>query len=187
MLRPLLVVIALLAPAGSAAAQAGAPAFSCADTVDAALRAYHGTWRVTALFRTGPGAWDTTEATSSFTPDLGGCVLRQDYRGRRYGEAYDYLALWGANGNPAARIQRFFTHSLHGIFDISAGSFVGDTLVLESRLTVQGRPLIQQQRITRPLACGFTQTDRRSTDGGATWTETLRATYERLSPCGDSP
>jgi hypothetical protein len=156
--------------------------FSCADTVEAALGAYRGTWEVVALFRTGEGTWDTTQAMATFSPDLAGCVLRQDYRGRRYGERYEYLALWGANGFPEARIQRFFTHSLHGIFDLASGGFRGDTLVLESHLVVQGRPLIQQVRLGRPTAGGFTQTDRRSTDGGATWTETLRATYRRNAP-----
>jgi hypothetical protein len=108
--------------------------------------------------------------------------MRQDYQGTRYGEPYAYLALWGANGLPEGRIQRFFTHSLHGIFDLAAGMFHRDTLVLESRLVVQGRPLIQQVRVTRPVANVFTQSDRRSTDGGATWTETLQATYRRDAP-----
>jgi len=168
-----------LAGPRSSVAQA---AFSCADTVEAALGAYRGTWQVVALFRTGSGTWDTTQATATFSPDLTGCVLRQDYRGRRYGEPYQYLALWGANGFPEARIQRFFAHSLHGIFDLAAGGFRGDTLLLESRLTVQGRPLVQQVRLTKPVAGTFTQTDRRSTDGGATWTETLRAAYRRDAP-----
>jgi hypothetical protein len=180
---PLLVALLLgLVPRSRAVAQAGSSPFSCADTVEAALGAFRGSWHVRALFRTGPGTWDTTEATSTFAPDLAGCVLRQDYRGRRYGEAYAYLAIWGANGSPEGRVQRFFTHSLHGLCDISAGMFHGDTLQLESRLTVQGRPLIEQTRITRPIDGQFFQTDGRSTDGGATWTETLRATYRRDAP-----
>jgi hypothetical protein len=157
-------------------------AFSCADTVEASLGAYRGSWRVVALFRSGTGVWDTTQATATFSPELAGCILRQDYRGRRYRVPYQYLALWGANGFPEARIQRFFAHSLHGIFDVAAGGFHGDTLLLESRLTVQDHPVIQQVRLTRPVAGAFTQTDRRSTDGGATWTETLRATYRRDAP-----
>jgi hypothetical protein len=170
--------LSLAALNASLAQNAGSP-FSCADTVEAALGAYRGSWHVQALFRAGDGIWDTTQATTTFTPDLRGCVLRQDYRGRRYGEAYEYLALWGANGLPEARIQRFFAHSLHGIFDLAAGGFRGDTLILESRLTLHGRPLLQQVRLTRPGAGAFTQTDRRSTDGGTSWTETLRATYHR--------
>jgi len=162
-------------------AAAQAP-FNCADTVEATLGSYRGSWQVLALFRTGAGTWDTTQAIATFAPDLAGCIIRQDYRGQRYGERYDYLALWGANGFPQARIQRFFAHSLHGIFDLAAGAFRADTLLLESRLMVQGRPLIQQVRLTRPVAGVFTQTDRRSTDSGATWTETLHATYRRNAP-----
>jgi len=184
MFRKLLLAALVLVQFGrsQAAGQAAAPSFSCADTVEAALGAFRGSWHVRALFRTGPGTWDTTAASSTFIPDLVGCVLRQEYRGRRYGEPYTYLALWGANGFPERRIQRFFAHSLHGIFDVSAGMFHGDTLELESRLTVQGQALIQQTRITRPRAGEFSQTDRRSTDGGSTWTETLRATYRRDAP-----
>lgn len=183
LLRPLLnsAVVALAASIPSLA-QTAVPSFSCADSVKAALGPYRGSWQVQALFRAGDQIWDSTQATATFSPDLNGCVLRQEYRGRRYGEAYEYLALWGANGSPEARIQRFFAHSLHGIFDLAAGGFRGDTLILESRLTVQGRPVLQQVRLTRPVAGAFTQTDRRSTDGGATWTETLRATYQRTAP-----
>jgi hypothetical protein len=182
-MRFLLAIAALSVTAPPLArAQTTSPPFSCADTVEAALGAYRGTWHVQALFRSRGGTWDTTQATSTFTPDLSGCVLRQDYHGGRYGEAYSYLALWGANGLPDARIQRVFTHSLHGIIGLAAGGFRGDTLTLESRLVVQGRPLIQQVRLTRPQAGEFAQFDRRSTDGGVTWTETLRATYRRDAP-----
>ncbi len=181
-MRPALraaAVLFLLHLPSTAKAQATPPPFSCADTVQAALGGFRGEWEVTALFRTGPGSWDSTAARASFTPDLEGCVLRQEYHGRRYGERYDYLALWGANGDAAGRIQRFFVHSLHGIFGLAAGSFHADTLLLEQRLTVQGRPLLQQSRFTRPGAEGFTQEDRRSTDDGVSWTVTLRAWYRR--------
>jgi hypothetical protein len=181
MFRTQLFVALTLVAANRGAAQPAA-AFSCADTVEAALGPYRGGWRVTALFRTGPGTWDSTQARSTFSSELGGCLLRQDYRGRRDGEAYEYLALWGANGLPQARIQRFFAHSLHGIFDLAAGTFRGDTLILESRLMVQGRPLIQQVRVTRPRDGTFSQLDRRSVDGELTWTETFRATYRRDAP-----
>lgn len=171
------IVLCLLHLPAILPAQTAAPGFSCPDTVRAALGGLFGEWEVTALFRTGPGSWDSTAARASFTPDLAGCVVRQEYHGRRYGERYDYLALWGANGDAPGRIQRFFVHSLHGIFGLAAGGFQGDTLLLEQRLTVQGRPLLQQSRFSRPTAEGFTQEDRRSTDDGVSWTVTLQARY----------
>jgi hypothetical protein len=105
--------------------------------------------------------------------------LREDYQGTRYGEPYDFLALWGANGQPENRIQRFFSHSLHGIFGLASGGFKGDTLVLNESITVNNQPLLLQYRFTRPVDGGFSQLNRRSTDGGANWIVTLRATYRR--------
>ena len=154
-----------------------ASASPCADTVRTTLGAFAGHWRVQAFFRTSTGAWDTTRAESSIAPDLGGCVMREDYRGTRYGEPYSYLALWGANGWPEARIQRCFVHAGHGILGVSAGSFTGDTLVLEQRFTLRGIPVIEQSLFSRPTARGFTQRSRRSNDGGTTWIETQGATF----------
>ena len=176
------IVLALaLAYSAPAFAQA-APPFRCSDTVSAALGSFTGTWQVRALFRSGPGTWDSTVATSRFSPELGGCVLRQEYWGTRYGEAYHFLAMWGANGPPGGRIQRFFAHSLHGIFTLAAGAWRADTLVLEDRELLDGRSLIQQSRITRPSGGRFIQVDRRSTDEGGTWTETFRASYTSRTP-----
>jgi hypothetical protein len=75
-----------------------------------------------------------------------------------------------------------FAHSLHGIFGLAAGGFQGDPLVLDDNITVEGRPVRQQYRFSRPSAAQFTQLNRRSTDNGATWVETLRATYQRVPP-----
>ncbi|MGE0555137.1 MAG: hypothetical protein AB7R55_17040 [Gemmatimonadales bacterium] len=155
---------------------------ACADSVARVLGVLRGEWEVEAHFRDGPNRWDTTRASSSIRPDLRGCLLREDYRGTRYGEPYEFLALWGANGPPDGRIQRFFSHSRHGILGLASGDFRGDTLVLEERLTLRGRPLIQQVLITRPTPDGFRQVNRRSTDEGLHWTETLRAVYRRAKP-----
>ena len=124
--------------------------FSCADTVQRTLGMFRGAWQVQAIFRNGETGWDTTKAMSTFTPDLHACVLREDYKGTRYGEPYDFLALWGANGQPENRIQRFFSHSLHGIFGLASGGFQGDTLVLNENITVNNQPLLLQYRFTRP-------------------------------------
>jgi hypothetical protein len=91
------LILSLLAAAGpvrTTGAQSPPP-FSCADTVQRALSEFRGKWRVRALFRTGPGSWDTTRAVSVFGPVLNGCILQEEYRGTRYGEPYEYLALWG--------------------------------------------------------------------------------------------
>jgi len=167
------LALALPRPAGAQAAD------GCADSVTGALGVLRGEWNVEALFRDGPDRWDSTRAVSTIKPDLNGCLLREDYRGTRYGEPYEFLVLWGANGLPAGRIQRFFSHSRHGILGLASGDFRGDTLVLEERLMLRGRPLIQQVLITRPTPEGFQQVNRRSTDDGATWTVTLRAVYRR--------
>ncbi|MEZ4584873.1 MAG: hypothetical protein R2909_00525 [Gemmatimonadales bacterium] len=178
--RPLALLLAVgLLPGRSAAAQT---VDACADSVASALGALRGEWEVEAHFRDGPDRWDSTRAVSSIRPDLQGCLLREDYRGTRYGEPYAFLALWGANGLPDGRIQRFFSHSRHGILGLASGDFRGDTLVLEERLTLRGRPLIQQVLVTRLTAEGFRQVNRRSTDEGRSWTETLRAVYRRAEP-----
>jgi hypothetical protein len=175
-------VVALLlaiAVAGPAVSPAQSPPFSCADTVRAALGGFEGNWRVEATFRAGESGWDSTRATSTFTADLSGCLLREDYRGTRYGQRYDFIALWGANGMPDARVQRFFSHSQHGIMGLAAGGFQGDTLVLNDNITLNGIQVLQQYRFTRPSAGRFQQLNRRSNDGGSTWIVTQRASYRR--------
>jgi hypothetical protein len=155
---------------------------SCADSVARAIGAFRGEWQVRAVFRISATAQDTTEARAVLTPELGGCVLREDYRGRRYGEPYEFLALWGANGGADAPIQRFFVHSQHGIFGVASGAFRADTLVLREQNTVAGSPVLQEKLFSRPASGQFVQVDRRSTDGGATWTVTLRAEYRQRGP-----
>lgn len=152
---------------------------SCADSVQRALGVLLGEWQVRAIFRASATAQDTTLASAVVTSDLDGCVLRETYHGTRYGEPYDYLALWGANGDSTAPIQRFFVHSQHGIFGVASGAFHGDTLVLQELITVGGKPVIQDKRFSRPSGGRFVQVDRRSTDGGASWTVTLWAEYRR--------
>jgi len=175
------LALALPRPAAAQAAD------GCADSVTRALGGFRGEWNVEALFREGPERWDSTRAVSTIAPDLQGCLLREDYQGTRYGGPYEFLALWGANGLPEGRIQRFFSHSRHGIFGLASGDFRGDTLVLEERLMLGGRPLIQQLLITRPTREGFHQVNRRSTDEGATWTVTLRAVYRRRASDRPNP
>jgi len=142
--------------------------FSCADTVHRYLGSFIGTWEVRSLFRSGPEAWDSTRGTVVIAPDLDGCLLREEYVGRRYGKPYHYIALWGANGMDG-RIQRTFAHSQHGYLGIRSGDFVADTLVLQGSTMVRGTEIIEQDRITRPVDERFERLTRRSSDGGKTW------------------
>ncbi|MGD8278264.1 MAG: hypothetical protein PVH00_09575 [Gemmatimonadota bacterium] len=152
---------------------------ACEDAVRERLGAFEGRWRVEAVFRAGESAWDSTTAVATITPELSGCLLREEYRGTRYGEPYAYIALWGANGLEDAPYQRTFAHSQHGLLTLRAGDFTGDTLVLRSTTLVRGQAILEEDRITRPTASRFTLINRRSTDDGATWTTTRRAVYVR--------
>jgi hypothetical protein len=53
-----------------------------------------GEYTASAEFRTGPTTWDSTTATVTITRDLDGCVLREHFRGTRYGAPYESLATW---------------------------------------------------------------------------------------------
>lgn len=163
----------------SQVAQSIDPAFSCADSVQRALGPFVGIWSVRAIFRSGPSGQDTTMAIATFAPDLQGCLLREHYRGTRYGQPYEFLALWGANGDSGASIQRTFSHSQHGIIGLYRGGWRSDTLTLEETVVVRGERILQQIRATRPGPDGFELEGRRSNDDGASWTVTLRARYAR--------
>ena len=168
--------LALAMPSG-AAGQAASP--SCGDAARGRLGDFEGTWRVTAVFRAGDASWDSTSATATITPELSGCLLREDYRGERFGESYSYVALWGANGLDGAPYQRTFAHSQHGLLILREGDFAGDTLVLRSKVMVRGQEIVEEDRVSRPTSSSFSLINRRSTDGGATWTTTRRSTYVR--------
>jgi len=124
--------------------QGAAPAFSCADSVRLKLGPLVGRWEVQAIFRQGPTAWDSTSAIVTIAPDLNGCVLREHFIGRRWGNPYEYLALWGVNGDAARPIQRTFVHSQHGYLGLSAGSFHGDTLVLHERTDIGPMTVLEE-------------------------------------------
>jgi hypothetical protein len=165
------------------AAQVGtqAVAFSCADTTNRSLGFLVGEYRADATFRAGAAAWDSAGATVSITRDLGGCVLREHFRGTRYGAPYEYLALWSANGGAATPLQRAFVHSQHGLLGVSAGRIVGDSLVLEDSAFVRGRWIHQQVVLWRADVAGtvLRSESRRSEDARASWFPTQRILYER--------
>ena len=179
----LIVVVAALfssrLPAQSAAARS--IPYSCADTTSRVLGFLAGEYTARATFRAGPTAWDTTSATVTITRDLDGCVLREHFRGTRYGARYEYVALWSANGGAATPVQRFFVHSQHGILVLSAGRRSGDSLVVGDSVFLRGRWVHQETAVWRAGADGavLLSESRRSEDGRASWFATQRMRYER--------
>ncbi len=134
------------------------------------------------MFRTRSGGWDTTSAQVHITPDLDGCLLREEYTGTRIGQPYQVLSLWGVHGMGAgAKVQRVTGHSQHGLLTLYAGEIMGegDSLVLEHSLTIRGSP-VRFQHIFAPFAADSMRfTSRRSVDDGVTWRVTWFADYRR--------
>lgn len=182
--RLLLVVAASIAwGASRLPAQATPPTttYSCADTTARVLGFLVGEYAARAAFRAGPAAWDSTTATVTITPDLRGCVLREHFRGTRYGAPYEYLALWSAHGGGSTPVQRLFVHSQHGILVLSAGRRSGDSLVVGDSVFLRGRWIHQEVALWREGAAGtvLLSESRRSEDGRASWFATQRMRYER--------
>ena len=155
--------------------------YSCADTTTRVLGFLVGEYSAKATFRAGPTAWDSATAAVTITRDLDGCVLREHFRGTRYGAPYEYLALWSANGGAGTPVQRFFVHSQHGILVLSAGRRTGDSLVVGDSVFLRGRWVFQELALWRegPGGTVLRSESRRSEDGRATWFPTQRVRYER--------
>ena len=171
-----------LAPVAAQSAVAGAP-FSCADTTARVLGFLVGAYDAQVVFRAGPTAWDSSRATITIVPDLGGCVIREHFRGTRHGAPYEALTVWSAHGGAAAPIQRTFVHSQHGIIGLSAGRVVGDSLVVDDSVFVRQRWVHQRLVLWREggSANRLRSEGRRSEDGRATWFVTQRTRYVRRS------
>ena len=155
--------------------------YSCADTTTRVLGFLVGDYTVSATFRAGPSAWDSTSATVTITRELDGCVLREHFRGTRYGAPYEYLAIWSANGGASTPVERFFVHSQHGILGLSSGRRSGDSLVVGDSVFVRGRWVYQEVVLWREGGAGtvLRSESRRSEDGRASWFATQRMRYER--------
>jgi hypothetical protein len=166
-------------PAQAAAVQS--TPYSCADTTTRVLGFLVGEYIARAAFRAGPTAWDSTTAAVTITRDLGACVLREHFRGTRYGAPYEYLALWSANGGASTPVQRFFVHSQHGILVLSAGRRTVDSVVVGDSVFLRGRWVFQELALWREGTGGtvLLSESRRSEDGRATWFITQRVRYER--------
>lgn len=133
------------------------------------------------VFRSGPDQRDTTRARARFSPALGGCLVRERFRGRRDGQPYEYEALWGTSGSPDRPIQRIFAHSQHGLLGLSEGRWnvAADTLVVEDSALVGGTWIYQRYVASRPGPKGFVAIGLRSEDARHTWVETSRAQFTR--------
>jgi hypothetical protein len=168
--------------ASGAAAPAMITHASCVDSTSRWLGMLIGKYRVQALTRTGSGAWDSTAAQARFGWELGGCLMVERFEGRRDGEPYQTMALWGTSGSHDHPIQRAFAHSQHGLLGLSEGRWdaAGDTLVLADSAFVRGRWVQERYVVSRPRGGLFTAEGRRSEDGGKAWIITLRARYVRI-------
>jgi hypothetical protein len=155
---------------------------SCVDSTRRWLGAFEGEYRVRALFRAGATTWDSTDAHARFAWELGGCLMVERFDGRRGGEPYATVSLWGTSGGPDHPVQRTFAHSQHGVLGVSEGRWnaAGDTLILADSVFVRGDWVQQRYVVTRPRGGAFTTEGRRSEDHGSTWIITQRSRYTRL-------
>jgi hypothetical protein len=154
---------------------------SCVAATTRDLAMFVGEYDVRAAFRAGPTAWDSSAARSTFRAELGGCLVRENFAGLRYGEPYAYTALWGTSGTAPHTIQRVFVHSQHGLLVLSAGAWnaTGDSLVVDDSSFVRGAWVRERSVLSRPGPDGFTAVNWRSEDGGKSWFPTFRARYVR--------
>jgi hypothetical protein len=178
---PLLALLTLLTLATS---KHQGPASTCATNSQRALGVFLGDFEVRATFRTGPGTWDSSLARSHFAWDLDRCVLVERFDGRRFGQPYRYLSIWGAAGDTVQPIQRLLVHSQHGVMNLSQGNWnaAGDTLIVADSVFVRGSWVHERHIMSRPVAGRFVSEGRRSEDGGRTWFSTSRSLYVRRGP-----
>ncbi len=180
---PLLLSLTLLT---LAARKHQPPASPCATNATRAFGVFLGDFSVRATFRTGPGTWDSSLARSHFAWDLDRCVLVERFDGRRFGQPYRYLSIWGAAGDTVRPIQQLFVHSQHGVMNLSQGNWnsAGDTLIVEDSAFVSGGWVHERHIMSRPVAGRFVSEGRRSDDGGRTWFPTSRSRYVRRGSNG---
>jgi hypothetical protein len=157
---------------------------SCVDSTRQWLGMFVGDYRVQVAYRAGADRWDSTVARGQFSWDLGGCLMLERQEGRRSGEAYDYVALWGTSGPPGRRIQRVFAHSQHGLLGLSEGRWndSNDTLVLADSAFVRDQWIQERLVVSRPRHGSFIMEGRRSEDGGRSWIVTHHAKYTATGP-----
>lgn len=155
---------------------------SCVDSTRRWLGPFVGEYRVETFTRGGANAWDSTTAHARFGWELGGCLMVEHFDGRRDGNAFATLAVWGTSGNVDHPIQRVFAHSQHGLLGLSEGRWntAGDTLTLVDSALVRGKWIQERYLVSRPRGGVFSAEGRRSEDGETTWVVTLRARYTRI-------
>jgi hypothetical protein len=162
----------------------------CIEDVRRMLGAFVGRWTVHTAYRTGTATLDSSLAAATIEPELGGCILREVYHGRRFGKPFAFVALWGVHGGTQALpVQRTYVHSQHGLLTLSEGSWNadGDTLTLKDSAMVRGQWVEQQTVVSRPSGGAFVIEGRRSEDGGRTWIMTQQSRYQAPGPARRAP
>jgi hypothetical protein len=184
MLRPTRLLSLVLLGLGSSARPAShADERTCAQATTRLLGSLVGDYEVLVQFRSGPNSWDSSAARSRFGYELGGCLLTEHFQGHRYGEPYDYVALFGTAGAEGGRVQRVFAHSQHGLLSLASGNWnqAGDSLVFEDSALVRGTWIRQRYQLVRSANDELSTEGRRSEDGGRTWFSTMQAHYTRVA------
>lgn len=149
---------------------------TCVERTKRALGFLEGSYTVSAVFREG-ASWDSNTAHVLIRPALGGCVMEERFRGRRYRQKYDYLAWWSSGSQGA--VDRAFVHSQHGIVSVSRGGLQGDTLVVTDSVFVRGR-WIEERVVLWRTPTGLASEGRR-TENGSDWFITQRTVYRRTT------
>jgi hypothetical protein len=156
------------------------PNRACPIVAAVALPELTGTWqvlRISGLDRPRP---DSAMARATFSPDLQGCLVREQLRAEMGNPPYEALILWGVNGADS-RIQRVFAHSQHGRFGIYEGGRNGNTITLR-QMPISGQPsmdVVENQVLIRDPD-HFAIVSRLSGDGGQTWQVLSRWEYQRI-------
>ena len=145
----------------------------------AAFRFLAGSWTVTSRFRLPDGRWDETVASAIVEPELGGCVLRERYRGSRDGKPFAARALLSYDAL-AGRLQKTWVDDGHGTALQYRGQRRDDRIELTTTVTVRDRAVRLRHLYANIDADRFELSSARSFDDGATWRDGWHQVYERV-------
>jgi len=165
-LETLLAVVALLAPVRA-----------CSITAASALPELTGTWQVLVISGMDRPRPDSALARSVITPELQGCLLREQLR--MLTGTYEEMILWGVNGADRG-IQRVLTHSQHGRLGLYDGRRTGDTVALRQQpIPGQASSIVVEHRVVFRDHDHFSIASLLSNDGGQTWQMLSQRDYQR--------
>lgn len=123
------VILCMLLPAPAARAQEEASQPPCLPIAESALEVLEGTWTVDWLYRTAPGDFEQSVATSQFQLDLAGCAIVEHFEGTL--RRAPFRAITVITRRPQGRFDRVRVDSEHGGLTLSTGHMQGDTLVFD--------------------------------------------------------